>query len=76
MELPVTEQDNRYVIVFQNYITKWPMVFSALQQKAIQIARLLAEEILPLFAVPNALLSDQAANLLLTSCRTFVDYLE
>ena len=27
MELPVTEQGNRYVIVFQDFLTKWPLFF-------------------------------------------------
>ncbi|CAI8055578.1 Gag-Pol polyprotein [Geodia barretti] len=64
MELPVTEQGNRYVIVFQDFLTKWPLVFPAPDQKAIRIARLVAEEIVPLFGVPDTLLSDREANLL------------
>ena len=35
MELPKTDQGNRYVIVFQDFITKWPLVFPAPDQKAI-----------------------------------------
>ena len=65
MELPVTEQLNRYVIFFQDFLTKWPLVFPAPDQKAIRIARLVTEEILPLFGVPDALLSDRGANLLM-----------
>ena len=38
MELPVTERGNCYVIVFQDFLTKWPLVFPAPDQKAIQIA--------------------------------------
>lgn len=64
MELPVTEQGNRYVIVFQDFLTKWPLVFPAPDQKAIRLARLVAEEVLPLFGVPDALLSDRGKNLL------------
>ena len=64
MELPLTEQGNRYVIVFQDFLTKWPLVFPVPDQKAIRIARLIAEEVLPLFGVPDALLSDRGANLL------------
>ena len=64
MELPVTEQGNRYVIVFQDFMTKWPLVFPAPDQKAIRLARLVAEELLPLFGVPDAILSDRGANLL------------
>ena len=64
MELPVTEKGNRYVIVFQDFLTKWPLVFPAPDQKAIRIARLLAEEVLPLFGCPESLLSDRGTNLL------------
>eukprot|EP00731_Ephydatia_muelleri_P007839 Em0004g177a len=64
MELPVTEKGNRYVIVFQDFLTKWLLVFPAPDQKAIRIARLLAEEVLPLFGCPESLLSDRGTNLL------------
>ena len=64
MELPVTEQGNRYVIVFQDFLTKWPLLFPAPDQKAIRNGRLVAEEIVPLFGVPDALLSDRGASLL------------
>ena len=64
MELPVTEKGNHYVIVFQDFLTKWPLVFPAPDQKAIRIARLLAEEVLPLFGCPESLLSDRGTNLL------------
>ena len=64
MELPMTERGNRYVIVFQDFLTKWPLVFPAPDQKAIRIARLVAEEIVPMFGVPESLLSDRGANLL------------
>ena len=64
MELPVTEQGNRYVIVFKDFLAKWPLVFPPLDQKAIRIARLVAEEVFPLFGFPDALLSDRGAKLL------------
>ena len=64
MELPVTTQGNRYAIVFQDFLTKWPLVYPAPDQKAIRIARLVGEEELPMFGVPDALLSDRRANLL------------
>ena len=63
MELPKTEQGNRYAIVLQDFLTKWPMVFLAPDQKAIRLARLIAE-VLPQFGVPDAVLSDRGANLL------------
>ena len=65
MELPLTERGNRYVIVFQDFLTKWPLVYPAADQKSIRLAKLLAEEVVPTFGVPEALLSDRGANLLL-----------
>jgi len=64
MDLPATEQGNKHVVVFQDMFTKWPMVFPVPNQKAERIARLLCEEIVPLFGVPEALLTDRGANLL------------
>ena len=64
MELPVTTQGNRYIIVFQDLFTKWPMVFPTPDQKAERIACLLVEEVVPCFEVPEALLSDGGTNLL------------
>jgi len=43
MELPCTESGNKYVIVFQDMPTKWPMVFPVPDQKSERIARLLCE---------------------------------
>ena len=64
MELPITMRGNRYLIVFQDFLTKWPFIFPAPDQKAIRIVRLLAEEIVPVIGVPDALLSDRGTNLL------------
>ena len=66
MELPITEKGSRYVIVFQDFSTKWPLVFPAPDQKAIRIAGLVAEEVhvVPIFGVPESLLSDCGTNLL------------
>ena len=64
MDLPCTESGNKHVIVFQDMFTKWPMVFPVPDQKSVRIARLLCEEIVPLFGVPEALLSDRGTNLL------------
>ena len=66
MELPTTSKNNRYVIVFQDLFTKWPLVFPTPDQKAIRIAKLLAEQLIPMFGCPESLLSDRGANLLAT----------
>lgn len=66
MELPVTTQGNKHVVVFQDYLTKWPLVYPLPDQKAYRIAKLLVEEIIPFYGVPENLLSDRGTNLLST----------
>ena len=64
MHLPRTQQGNKHIIIFQDFFTKLPMVYPVPNQKALQIAQPFAEEIVPFFGVPEALLSDQGTNLL------------
>ena len=64
MELPTTEQGNRYVLVFQDFLTKWPMVYPMPDQKSVRVAKLLVNEVIPQFGVPEPLLSDRGTNLL------------
>lgn len=52
------------MVVFQDFLTKWPLVFPVPDQKAIQLVKLLTEEVIPLFGVPEALLSDRGTNLM------------
>ena len=58
MDLPKTIDENSYVH------TKWPLVFPVPNQKSVTLVRLLVEEVIPFFGVPEALLSDRGANLL------------
>ena len=76
MELPLTANGNKYAIVFQDLFTKWPMVYATPDQKAERIAKLLAQEIVPMFGVPEALLSDRGTNLLSCLCRMCASCLE
>ena len=64
MDLPLTTAGNKHVIVFQDYFTKWPIVCPLPDQKAHRIARVLVDEVIPLFGMPEALLSDRGTNLL------------
>ena len=64
MELPRTDSGNQYVLVFQDFLTKWPFAFPMPDQKSSRIAELLVKEVVPLFGVPESLLSDRGANLL------------
>ena len=64
MDLSVTELGNCHVVVFQDFLTKWPLVFPVPDQKAVRLVKLLTEEVIPLFGVPKALLSDRGTNLM------------
>jgi len=64
MELPQTKKGNKHVVVMQDYLTKWPLVYPTSDQKAQTLARILAEDVIPFFRVPEALLSDRGTNLL------------
>ena len=64
MDLPKTTDGNCHVIVFQDYLTKWPLVCPIPDQKSLRIAKLLVEEVIRFFGVPEALLSDRGTNLL------------
>ena len=59
LDLPRTEAGNKHVVVFQDFLSKWPLVYPVPDQKAIHLARLLVEEVVPMFGVPKALLSDR-----------------
>lgn len=45
-------------------MSKYPLVFPVPDQKSVRIARLLVEDVVPFFGVPEALLSDRGSNLL------------
>ncbi len=64
MELPMTCEGNKYVLVFQDFLSKWPMAYAMPDQKADRIAKLLVREVIPFCGVPEALLSDRGTNLL------------
>ena len=64
MDLPLTDRGNKHVVVIQDLFTKWPLVFAIPDQKTTRIARILAEEVIPVFGVPECLLSDRGTNLL------------
>ena len=66
MDLPVPESGNHHMVVFQDFLTKWPLVFPVPDQKAVRLVKLLSEEVIPLFGVSEALLSDRGTNLMST----------
>ena len=60
MELPMITRGNKYVVVFQDLFTKWPMVYSTPDQRTVRIARLLVEEIV-VYILHTKWISDMAS---------------
>ena len=46
------------------FLTKWSLVFPVPDQKAVRLVKLLTEEVIPLFGIPEALLSDRGTDLM------------
>ena len=63
MDLLCTEQGNKHVIELEDMSTKWPMVFTAPDQKVERIANLIGEIVVPMISVSDSLLTDQGTNL-------------
>ena len=61
LQLPLTQHENHYMVVFMTYLTKWPEVFAVPDQTALTIARLLVEQFVSRHGVPSQLLSDRGA---------------
>ena len=64
LQLPLTRNGNRYVVVFADYLTKWIEAFPVPDQTAETIAKLLVEKIVCVHGVLEQLLSDRGANFL------------
>lgn len=64
LQLPTSDQGNKYVIVFMDYLTKWPEAIATADQKAETIARAFIEYVVCRHGIPEELLSDRGANFL------------
>ena len=64
MDLLPTKSGNQHVVVSQDFLTKSPLVYPVTDHKALRLTRLLAEEVVPMFGVPEYLLLDRGTNLL------------
>ena len=62
--LPVTWSSDRCIVVFAEYLTKWPEIFAVKSIDAETIAKSLANEIIPRHWAPRTLLSDRGKNFL------------
>ena len=73
LELPVTTQGNRYVLVVEDYFTKYVNVYALSNQTAHTVARCLFEDFVLVHGVPEVLHTDQGrqfeADVIQSLCR-------
>ena len=62
--LPVTTQGNRYILVFSDYLTRWPEAFAIPNMESSTVARIFIDEIISRHGAPRTLLSDRGTNFL------------
>ena len=55
VELDVTQDGNRYVLVYQDYLTKWPKVCARSNRKTETVARYL-QDLVWKHGVPNGII--------------------
>ncbi len=73
MELPMSYDGNRYLLVLMDYLTKWVEAFPMPDQKADRIAAIIVTQFICRYGAPSRILSDAAPNFLsavvLSICR-------
>ena len=73
LRFPKSVEGNQYVVVFMDYLTKWPEVFATQDQSALTIAKLFVQEVVCRHGVPSQLLSDRGkaflSQLMMEVCR-------
>ena len=60
-ELPTTKNGNEYILVVSDYYTKWTESFPMANMEAQTVARIIVDEVVSRFGVPNAIHSDQGS---------------
>ena len=59
-----SNRQNRYILVFSDYLTRWCEAFSSPRVEANVIARFLVDEIITRHGAPRVLLPDRGTNFL------------
>ena len=61
---PITPDGKKYILVFMDYLTRWPEAFATKNMKAVTVAKFFVTEILCRHGAPIQLLSDQGRDFL------------
>ena len=61
-QLPKTNAGNQYILIAQDYFTKWPKAFAIPDQRAETVADVLVNKLFTRFGIPVELHSDQGRN--------------
>lgn len=62
--LAQTLEDNKYLLTFQDELSKYTVAVAIKQQDAMTVARAFVEEIVLKFGIPQVILTDQGSNFL------------
>ena len=62
--LSQTLDGNKYVLTFQNELSKYTLAIPVAQQDAVTIAKAFVEEVILKFGIPQIILTDQGSNFL------------
>ena len=62
LKVPMSSRGNQYLLVIQDYFSKWPFAIPLPDQKAERIVKVLRDQVFTLFGPPHQLHSDQGRN--------------
>ena len=60
--LPQTPRSNRYILVISDYFSKWVEAFPMENMEALTVAKILVNEFITRFGVPEVIHMDQGRN--------------
>ena len=61
-QLPMTRRGNKYILVIQEYLMKFPWAFAMPDQKSDRVAKIIVEKVMLQYGTPRVLLTDNGTN--------------